>query len=284
MTDWNLAGDPERIELGGSPQGIAPFAMVERFGQGDKTPVLFLHGWLMGPYIWSALAPHLPMDREFAAVWQPAHGPAPSPDADFTLDRWVDWLDGIVAALGWDRCVVVGHSMGSIAAQHMIHRKPHRLAGAALVGAPCRPWEPQEKEAQLGASAQVVANWSEPGANMLAAFLLGQPFLAANPDFVPAWAGAVSDYDRAAMPALAQAYLGRPGHCETLAGFERPLAAIHGQADVSVSPDAVTSMAMAVGQERFHLIAEAGHCPPLETPAETAAIVVDLLTKVEGAG
>ena len=85
-----------------------------RWGAPGKPRVLALHGWLDNAASFVPLAPHLP-GLDLVAPDLPGHGrsahlPA---GADYSFAGAVHAVLDIADALGWDRFVLLGHSMGA---------------------------------------------------------------------------------------------------------------------------------------------------------------------------
>lgn len=82
-----------------------------QWGDPDGRRVLALHGWMDNAASFQALSAKLP-DCLMVALELPGHGHSDSGG------DWFAFLDNLVVihqarqALGWDRCVVMGHSMG----------------------------------------------------------------------------------------------------------------------------------------------------------------------------
>ena len=101
-------------------------------------PVIFVHSFAGNTTHWAAQLVHLRSMRRALALDLRGHGRS-DPPADTT--GWaVDSLAADIAAaadaLGLDRFVLVGHSMGGSAAAAYARRHPERLAGMVLVGTP----------------------------------------------------------------------------------------------------------------------------------------------------
>ncbi len=103
-------------------------------GDPGGTPLLLLHGYLDSWRSYEHLLPRLPRgtfaivpsQRGHGASDKPASGYAP---ADFAADARL-----LLDALGIERAVVAGHSMGSYVAQRLALDAPARVAGLVLVG------------------------------------------------------------------------------------------------------------------------------------------------------
>lgn len=114
--------------------------------RGDPTgiPMLLLHGFADSWRSFEQVLPFLPTSIHAIALTQRGHGNAEHPatgyrDEDFAADA-VALLD----ALGIDRAVIVGHSLGASVARRMAIRHSDRVAGVVFVGHPGTPRESHE--------------------------------------------------------------------------------------------------------------------------------------------
>ena len=112
--------DLEVLEAG---PGGRPLLLVHGFGGakedfGDGVELLAGEGW-------HVLAPDLR-----------GHGGSDHPEGrgSYSLELFADDVEALLAAVGWERFVLVGHSMGGMVAQLVALRAPERLAGLVLMG------------------------------------------------------------------------------------------------------------------------------------------------------
>lgn len=111
-----------------------------------RTPVLLLHGWMASADLnWFRAYPALAPDRQVVAVDHQGHGRGVRSDQPFSLERCADAGAGVLEALGVERVVVVGYSMGGPIALHLWHRHRHRVAGLVL-GATALEWRARPVE------------------------------------------------------------------------------------------------------------------------------------------
>lgn len=98
--------------------------------EGAGVPILFLHGIGGAARQFSAQLAHF--GRRYRAVaWDgPGYGDS-APLPLVTMDALAAALAGFIAALGLDRPVIVGHSLGGMIAQRLLVEAPH--AARALV-------------------------------------------------------------------------------------------------------------------------------------------------------
>jgi pimeloyl-ACP methyl ester carboxylesterase len=79
---------------------------------GDGPPVVLAHGFSDSGRCWASLLPVLARDFDVVAYDARGHGLSDAPDSAYSADELADDLLALVEALGLDRPVLVGHSMG----------------------------------------------------------------------------------------------------------------------------------------------------------------------------
>ena len=115
------------------PDGRALAA--RRHGQ-TGVRALALHGWLDNAMSFAPLATQLP-ELELVALDLPGHGhSAHRPPR--TWYHYIDYLDDALAtldALGWERCTLIGHSLGGAVASVLAAARPERFERLLLIEA-----------------------------------------------------------------------------------------------------------------------------------------------------
>lgn len=107
-----------------------------RAGSPGGMPVLALHGWLDNAASFVPLAARLP-ELDWALVDLPGHGlsdPLPA-DAAYTTPQAIVQVLAIMDALGWKRCVLLGHSMGAAIASLVAAVAPRRTQALVAIEA-----------------------------------------------------------------------------------------------------------------------------------------------------
>lgn len=97
------------------------------FGPSDGVPVLALHGWLDNAAGFARLARALPHLR-IVAIDLSGHGLSAHRSQDATYQIWDDLpqLVGILDALGWEHCTLLGHSRGAMICTLLAAAMPER--------------------------------------------------------------------------------------------------------------------------------------------------------------
>ncbi len=97
-----------------------PHLQIAALAWGDPAhpPLLALHGWLDSAASFVPLAPLLADRFRLVAVDLPGHGRSAhrSPGIWYHYADYLDDIRAILAALGWSRCHLLGHSLGAVLA------------------------------------------------------------------------------------------------------------------------------------------------------------------------
>jgi 3-oxoadipate enol-lactonase len=256
--------------------GVLRLAAVEA-GAGGR-PLLLVHGFTGGKH---DFAGHV--DDLAAAGWhvvaydQRGHGESdkPSEESDYSFDLYAGDLLAALDDLGWDRAVVLGHSMGGMVLQVAALRAPERFAGLVLMdtgpGALAIDRDMAEhaialcRELGMPAFADILDSRgpgpleSEPARRVRET----------RPDVVERGAWSI----RACSPAMYSSMIGHMLDAEdrlpALAGVRAPTLVLVGEQD-SLLVEPSRRMAAAIPGARLEVIPDAGHSPQEENPAAWA--------------
>ena len=132
--DDGIGATAAATELRLDAEGRALAAL--RWGSRDGVRVLALHGWLDNAASFAPLAGVL-TELDLVALDLPGHGhSAHRPPR--TWYHYIDYLDDALIALdalGWDRCVLLGHSLGGAIASVLAAARPERFERLVLIEA-----------------------------------------------------------------------------------------------------------------------------------------------------
>ena len=259
---------------------MTPLPAYVEAGQGG-TAVLMLHGVGGGLAIWGddasgtveALAG---AGYRAVALDFPGYGAS---SGEPTLDAMVGSALALIKHLNAPRTVLLGHSMGGMVAQELLHRAPDAAQGLILVctsaafGRPDGAWQAQFLAQRLapldaglgmaGMADQLVPGLVSPQAGA-AAREAARRVMARVPEAAYRTAlRAIAGFDRR----------------EALAALQLPtlmLAAVH---DGTAPPDVMRRMAARVAGAEFVCLPDAGHIANLEAPAAFNAAVLSFLQR-----
>jgi len=97
-------------------------------------PLLLLHGFANEAHIWDDFAPTVAPFYRTVALDHRGHGDSAwDPERRYQHEAMVADVEAVTAALGFERLVVIGHSLGGRIATLFAGRHPERIAGLVLV-------------------------------------------------------------------------------------------------------------------------------------------------------
>ena len=105
-----------------------------RFGEVGETPVLIVHGLSYFSYDWIEVANALAVDREVVAIDMRGFGESGwSPTHDYSTPANAGDFINVLDYFGWEKAVLMGHSMGGRHCLYCAAEYPDRTAALILV-------------------------------------------------------------------------------------------------------------------------------------------------------
>lgn len=102
----------------------------------DPNPVVLLHGTGASLHTWDGWVRELSRDRRVVRFDLPGFGlTGPSPDGVYTIERYAEFVLAVADALGLDRFVLAGNSLGGYVAWATAVLHPSRVSALVLVDA-----------------------------------------------------------------------------------------------------------------------------------------------------
>lgn len=254
---------------------------------GEGPPLVLLHGFTGSTESWAPVRAALAGRFTTIAVDLPGHGRSTSPadPARYALARFAGDLARVLDALGIERTVLLGYSLGGRAALRFALERPERLVALVLESASPGIAKPAERAARLVADGVLADEIERDG---ITAFVDRWERL-------PLWTSqaALSPEERSRLRAQRLAN-DRRGLANSLrgagAGIDLPVLGALGTLTVPTllvtgALDAryvehARQMQQAIPGAQHVSVADAGHAVHLERPAEYAAVVLRFLDAV----
>ncbi|MCO8128457.1 alpha/beta hydrolase [Acidimicrobiia bacterium EGI L10123] len=268
--------------------GAGEHVTIDEVGS-DGRGLLLVHGFTGGRV---DFADHMEALAE-AGWWVVApdlrgHGDSwhPEDESEYSFDHFAGDMLSLVDALGWDRFVLLGHSMGGMIAQVAAAKRPGALDGLVLMDTTHGPLEIDRELAMLGA--EIVREGGMAAVKEAMDALegdgpLGTPANQRLLDERPGYRELGDQKFLGSSPAMYASMIGQMidqlDRLQHLADLSVPTLVIVGEQDAPfLGPS--EAMATAVPGARLEVITDAGHSPQFENPDAWRAVMLDFLAGV----
>jgi pimeloyl-ACP methyl ester carboxylesterase len=246
---------------------------------GSGVPVLFLHGWPHDRTLWAGQLSGLPTQGRCIAPDLRGFGES-APREPFSIAQYADDVAALLDALGIERAVVCGLSMGGYVTFELLRR--HRARIRALILTSTRAGA--DDDAARERRARLIELIAEHGLEMLAERQLRGMLSRSTFDTRPDVRESLRRIMASASPAGAvgglRAMMARRDSTDLLPGIDVPTIVIGGADDTLTPPEELSAMSTAIPSCRLELIAGAGHVGAFEKPAAFNHLVGEFLSEL----
>ena len=249
-------------------------AFYDRSGRG--VPLVLCHAFPLDRRMWSAVVPELHADADVVTVDLCGLGESGSAGLPPSIDGAADHVVALCDALGFERAVVGGVSMGGYVALAVAARHPGRLRGLLLASTRAGADTAEQRAARDAAIARIVAEGTRAYIGELVPRLVAPASIAAR-QMALALGGLQST--TAVAGALA-ALRDRPDRTATLPAIAVPTTVLVGSEDTVTPPDEARALAAAIPSATLTQLPRVGHLSALESTVEFAAAARALLRQL----
>ncbi len=243
-----------------------------QWGAEDAPRVALVHSLALHGGMWQGVADALADRATLLALDCRGHGASGHAPGPYTTDLFADDLAAVLDAVGWDRAVIAGCSMGGCVAQHVAAKYPARTAGLALFDTTAW-YGPDAPAAWADRAAKARAG----GMRALAGFQATRWFTAGfDPAVLAHWLDAFAENDIACYAASC-AMLGGADLRPLLPRIAAPTAVMVGAEDEATTPAMARAIAEAIPGATLEIVPGAKHLLPIERPEAAARAIASLL-------
>jgi pimeloyl-ACP methyl ester carboxylesterase len=236
-------------------------------------PIIMLHGFTDSWYSFSRILPALPASYHIYALDLRGHGDSDRPAHGYRMADFAADVISFMDTMELPRVTLVGHSMGSLIAQHMALAAPRRVSRLALLGSATHFQTPELLEFQQVVDALVDPVPAEFAREFQASTIyrpIPDDFLnqvVAESQKLPAhvWRGALAGQ-------LAVDYT------LDLALIQAPVLLLRGEQDTIFSRTAQDALVTGLARAVSRVYPETGHAIHWERPEQVALDLTDFIT------
>lgn len=235
--------------------------------------MVIVHGFCETSEIFRGIMNELTQACRVIAPTLPGHGGTPWDPSIRSLDDIACWLRDILDALGIERCVLVGHSMGGYIAAAFADLFPERLAGLGFLHSTAMDDAIERKPNRTKAIHFVQDHGREPFLRAFVDSLFHDP----EAQWIAEMAEITSGTSEEAILALLRIMRDRPDKRAAVKALDQPVMYIIGGKDGLVSPERSRLELQDLPLALLHRIPEASHMGMYEAPERVIAAIRSLV-------
>jgi len=248
---------------------------------GQGRPVVFGHGFLYDWRMWQEPMGMLAPEHRVVAWDSRGHGGSGLPVGDWTMEDQADDYIRVMDALGIDQAVVVGLSMGGMAALRLALRHPQRLRGLVLIdtsaGGETLVRRTRYRMLSLLARTFGIRPWLLKEASKV---MYGATFRRHHPERVREWTAPMARFDPKVIARTLRPIVKRGSVVSRLPTITAPALVIVGDEDQTTPPRESEVIAERLPSARLVTLGATGHMSALERPEQTAALIREFLHEI----
>ena len=243
-------------------------------GDPEGPAVVFANSLGTDLRLWDKVVKRLPGHLRLIRYDKRGHGLSSAPPAPYSMGSLVTDAERLIEHAEAAGCVFVGLSIGGLIAQGLGAKRPDLISGMVLANTAVKigtrdSWD--ERIATIRAHGidaiadATMEKWFTPAFRDTPDCLAWRNMLTRQP--LDGYAGCC-------------AAIGGTDFLSTTSTLGMPVLCIAGDHDGATPPDVVREMHETAPDSRYHLIHGAGHLPPVETPDEFTAVLLDFLEEI----
>jgi pimeloyl-ACP methyl ester carboxylesterase len=234
---------------------------------GSGRPLVLIHAFPFSADMWRTQLEHVPEGWQMIAPDLQGFGGTARRSGDGpTMGDFARDIEGLLDALGIDRAVIGGLSMGGYITFALFRRAPERFTGMVLADTRAPADTPEGRQGRLALATLVREKGATAAADQLLPKLLGETTRRERPAVAARVRALIEACTPDGIVDAIQALLGRPDSTPDLRRVAFPTLIIVGDEDVVTPPKDSESMHHAIAGSQLVVLPGTGHLSNLETP------------------
>lgn len=241
---------------------------AEEVGPPGGPPLVLVHGFPFDRRMWEGQLRGLSGACRMVAYDVRGMGRSPVGDGQYTMELFVDDFFAVVDALGVERVIACGLSMGGYILLRALERDPGRFHGVVLADTRSSADDDEGKLGRASAIRMLREEGSAAYGETVLPRLLGSTTLAEKPEVVETAKAMVRSNDPRGLRGAQLAMLSRTDTTASLPGLGLPVLVLAGEEDALTPPETARAMAARIPGADLEVVPRAGHLSALECPGE----------------
>ncbi len=242
---------------------------------GSGNVVMLIHGFPMSAAVWRGITGKLSESFRVITPDLPGFGDSPLPSGPFGVDDVAAMLLQKADALGINKMVAIGHSLGGYVTLAMVNRDPDRFAGFGLLHSTALPDTEEKKAGRNKAIKFIGTHGAEAYGSNFATTLFADT---KHPD-VPFVRELNIRANAETLVGYLRAMRDRPDRTDVLRSFPRPILFVAGEEDPLIPPADLRRQAELASRAVFYELEHQAHMALVEDVPATSSLVYDFAVR-----
>lgn len=237
-------------------------------GSHSSIAVIFIHGFPFSKEMWRNQMEALEHDFRVIAYDVRGHGRSSSGDDTFSLELFATDLVGLMNALGIEKAILSGLSMGGYIALRTIELHASRFIGLVLCDTQCVADSPESREKRIKAIASIKANGVALYAKASITNLFTEESFRNKDEIITKILNTIEQTSSETLCRTLLALSNRKETCTELHAINIPTLVIVGREDKITPITVAQQLHERIKNSTFVIIDQAGHLSNLENPVQ----------------
>jgi pimeloyl-ACP methyl ester carboxylesterase len=246
---------------------------------GEGLPVILLHGFGEDGNIWKYQFFAFPQHRLLVPDL-PGSGKSKMWDA-MSVDNLAQIIEQWINALGIEKAVLIGHSMGGYIALSFAEQFPEKLAGWGLFHSTTFADSDEKIENRRKGIQFIQQHGASAFLETTLPNLYGSPFKAQNPDAIQEHLALTNNFSPEALVSYYEAMIAREDRTLVWQHSQVPVLIIAGAFDQLIPLNDNLKQASLPQLSYIHVLRQSGHMGMVEEPEPTNAMITEFLNGIE---
>ena len=243
---------------------------------GNSIPIILIHGYPLDHSIWAPIIPLLEKEYHLILPDLRGHGASQASDGPLTMDQMAEDIAGLMDFLKVKRAILVGHSLGGYVSLAFARKFPQKLLGLSLVSSKSGADSSVQRNNRMVSIVEIEEKGIQPIAEAMSKKLV------ADRSFSPQLYQLIMKMDPAGAVGAVKAMADRSDNSTILAELDVPILVLAGSADLLIPVEIHRQMAELSKNITYIELDGVGHMPMLESPAQTADALNNLVRACAG--
>lgn len=249
--------------------------------EGDGLPVIFVHAFPLNQTMWDDQVASLRETCRTITLDLRGFGRSGFASSPSSIEQMASDVRGLMRALGIDRAVLVGLSMGGYISLAFYRNYSECVRALVLADTRASADTEEARERRIKSAEKAEREGSRAIADDVVPMLLGRSTLSARPDLIARTREMIESSSPAGIAAAQRAMAARRDSTDLLGAMNIPVLVIVGSEDSLTPPAEVETMHKAIRGSRLQVIEGAGHLSNLEQPHQFDAVLSEFTQTLE---